>query len=110
MCLFLYNCNSCFVAWRVESCDESPFEFADESFLQAFEVGRCAVGCQYDLFSVVVESVESVEELFLGVFPFAEELYVVDDQNVDGSKLVLELREVSLFDCVDEIVYEFFAA
>ena len=31
---FLHDGDSCFVAGRIDSCDESPFESADESFLK----------------------------------------------------------------------------
>jgi len=34
VCLFLYDCDSCFIAWGIDSCDKPPFESAYESFLE----------------------------------------------------------------------------
>lgn len=58
---------------------------------------------------VVVEGVESVEEFFLALFSFAEELDVIDDENIGGSELALEFGKFAVFDCAYEAVYEFFA-
>ena len=59
---------------------------------------------------VVVERIKGVEEFFLALFAFAEKLDVVDDEDVDGSELALELGQCTLFDCADETIDEFFTA
>jgi len=108
--LFLHDCDSCFVAGRIEACDEAPFESADKAFLERGQLCGCAVGGEDDLFAVVVERVECVEEFFLAVLPLAEELDVVDNEHVNGAAVALKLWEGSFFDCGDEGVYELFAA
>ncbi len=108
--LFLYYCDSCFVAGRIEACDEAPLEPADEAVLKGRQLGGCAVGGEDDLLAVVVERVEGVEEFFLAVLAFAEELDVVDYEHVNGAAVALKLGEGSFFDCGDEGVYELFAA
>ena len=58
---------------------------------------------------VIIEGVEGVEEFFLALFSFAEELDVVDNENIGGSELTLEFGQGAVFDCAYEAVYEFFA-
>ena len=58
---------------------------------------------------VVVQSVECVEEFFLALFAFAEELNVVNNEDVCCAELALEFGEFSVFDCAYETVDEFFA-
>ena len=108
--LFLYDCDSCFIAWRIEACDEAPFESADEAVLKGRQLGGCAVGGEDDLLAVVVERVEGVEEFFLAVLAFAEELDVVDYEHVNGAAVGLKFLQRSFFDCGDEGVYELLAA
>ena len=107
--LFLYDCDSCFVAGRIEAGDEAPFESADEAVLKRGQLGGCTVGGEDDLLAVVVERVEGVEEFFLAVLPLAEELDVVDYEHVNGAAVALKLGEGSFFDCGDEGIYELFA-
>jgi len=59
---------------------------------------------------VVVEGVEGVEEFFLALFSFPQELDVIDNQNVGGSELALEFGEFAVFDCAYEAIDKFLAA
>ena len=108
--LFLHDRDPCFVAGRIKACDKTPFEPADEAVLKRGYLGGCAVGGEDDLLAVVVERVEGVEEFFLAVLAFAEELDVVDYEHVNGAAVGLELLQGSFFDCGDEGVYELLAA
>ena len=108
--LFLYDRDSCFIAGRIEACDETPFEPADEAVLKGGQLGGCAVGGEDDLLAVVVERVEGVEEFFLAVLAFTEKLDVVDYEHVNGAAVGLKFLQRSFFDCGDEGVYELLAA
>jgi len=107
---FLYYCDSCLVALRIESCDEAPFESADKSLLKRRQLRRCAVGGEDDLFAVVVERVECVEKFLLAVLALAEELDIVDYEHINGAAVRLKFLQGTFFDCGDEGVYELFAA
>ena len=50
-----------------------------------------------------------MEELFLALFSLAEELYVIDNEGIDGSELALETGDISLLNCPYESVYEVLA-
>ena len=61
------------------------------------------------MFAVAVKRVEGVKKLFLALFAFAEELDVVDNEDIDRSEPALKTREVALLDGLDEMVHKFFA-
>ena len=58
---------------------------------------------------VVVEGVEGVEEFLLALLALAEELDIVDDQQIDRAELPLEVGHGALLDGGDEAVHERFA-
>src|SRR5690606_19258653 len=67
--------------------DHSLLEAGDEAVGQVGDfVGR-GVGREDDLAGGLVEAVEGVVELFLGAFAPADEVDVVDDQDVDVAEL-----------------------
>ena len=68
-----------------------------------------AVGGQHDLLVGVVEGVERVEELLLGLGLALQELDVVDQQHVDVAVAALEAVLPVVADRVDELVGELFA-
>jgi hypothetical protein len=70
---------------------------------------RSSVGGQHDLLVGVVEGVEGVEELFLGLGLALEELDVVDEQDVDVAVAPLEAVLAVVADRVDELVGELLA-
>ena len=108
--LFLHDSDPRIVAGRVDSSDKAAIEPADKALFEAGDVGGGAVGTEDDLPAVLVERVEGVEKFLLALLSLAEELDVVDYEHIDGAELVLETREVALFDCADEFIDEFFAA
>ena len=67
------------------------------------------VGGDHDLLVRVVQRVEGVEELLLGLDLALEELDVVDQQDVDIAVPALELGRLVVADRVDEVVGELFA-
>ncbi len=107
---FLDDSNPRIVAWRVDSCDQSPVKSADKSLLKRRYLGRRAVCAEDDLLAVIVEGVKGMEEFLLALLAFAQELDVVNYQSIDGSKLALKAGQISLFDCTDKAVNEVLAA
>src|SRR5215217_7164765 len=62
-----------------------------------------------DLFVLLVERVEGVEERFLGFDLTFEELYIVDEQDVILPVALLKIQRRIVPDRVDEVVGEVFA-
>ena len=81
-----------------------------EPVLEFFEFTRRAIACDDDLLAGLVEGVEGVEELDLGLLFVGEELHVVDDEHVVVAVGLLEALDATLV-ChgVDEVVGEAFA-
>ena len=63
--------------------DEAGLEALAQAVLERAEVARQAVGGEHELAAGLVERVERVEELLLGLRLALEELDVVDQQHVD---------------------------
>src|SRR5690625_4607698 len=94
---------------RLDVGDEPPLEAVAEPVLECLEPFGRAVGADDDLLVRVVQGVESVEELLLGLDLALEELDVVDEEYVDVAVTTLERRGAIVADGVDEVVGEFFA-
>lgn len=62
------------------------------------------------MFAVVIKGVKGVEEFFLALLAFAQELNVVDYEHINGSKLTLKTGQISLLDGPDKSVDEIFTA
>ena len=80
--------------------------------MESFEVFGCDVAGDDDAFAGLVEAVEGVEELFEGGFLAAEELDVVDQEDVDLAVASVEFGDAALalvgvLEGVDEFVGEF---
>ena len=89
--------------------DEAGLEALAQAVLERLEVAGWAVGGQHDLPSGVVEGVEGVEELLLGLRLALEELDVVDEQHVDLAKAGLEASASSAGERAEELVREVLA-
>ncbi len=74
--------------------DEPGLEAVAQAVLDRAEVAREAVGGQDELAAGVVQGVEGVEELVLGLGLRGEKLDVVDQQDVDVAVAVLEAVHV----------------
>ena len=70
--------------------DEAGLEALAQAVLERREVAREAVGGEHELAAGVVERVEGVEELLLGLRLALEELHVVDEQDVVVAEARLE--------------------
>ena len=93
--LGLQDAQAQLVGRRVDVGDEPPAEARADALLQAGEVGRAAIGRDDDLPAAIDQRVERVKELFLGAVLAADELDVVDHQQVDRAEQLLELVMVS---------------
>src|SRR5690606_30620702 len=51
--------------WCLNFCCKSPFESGNNTFLDVHNIHRRTVRSQYDLFSVLVQIIENVEETVL---------------------------------------------
>ena len=87
--------------------DQPPAEPAAQPRFQVLQQLRRAIGGHHDLLLRVVQRVEGVEELFLGLFLALQELDVVDQQHVDVAIAPPELGTLVLADRVDEVVGQF---
>jgi hypothetical protein len=74
--------------------------------LEGLEVAREAIGGQDDLRAGVVQRVERVEELLLGLRLAHEELDVVDEQDVVAAVVALERLDVARLQRAEELVRE----
>src|ERR1700683_4209453 len=70
--------------------DEARLEALAQPVLECLQVAWRAVGGEHDLSPAVVQGVEGMEELLLGLGLALEELDVVDEQDVDVAKAGLE--------------------
>ena len=77
---------------RADVGDEAGLEPLAETVLEGVEVAREAVGRQDELAAGLVERVERVEELLLGLHLALEELDVVDEEDVGATEAALEAR------------------
>src|SRR6185369_10180514 len=77
-----------------------------ETFLERWYLARRTVRTDNDLFLLIVQSVESVEELFLSPLFSSHELNVVDQQHVHRSILLTETLRLVVANRIDQIVHE----
>lgn len=66
LCLFFKDGNTCFEVGRLNINAETPLEAGNESILKALESRWSHIAGENDLFSILIESVKNMEELFLG--------------------------------------------
>ena len=94
---------------RLDVGDQAPLEPVAQPVLERLEPLGCAVGGEHDLLVGVVEGVEGVEELLLGLGLALQELDVVDQEHVDVAVAPLEPVLPVVADRVDELVGELLA-
>ena len=79
---------------RLDGGDQAGLEALAQAVLEGAEVAREAVGGEHELAAEVVQRVEGVEELLLGLGLRREELDVVDEQDVGVAVAALEAVHV----------------
>jgi hypothetical protein len=76
---------------RLDVGDQAHLEPAAQAVLQGGDGVRWAIRRQHELATALVERVERVEELLLGLLAVLQELDVVDQEHVDLAVAALEL-------------------
>ena len=104
--LRLQDAEAQFVGRRVQIGNQPPAEARAHALLQPFEVGGRFVGGDHDLAILIDQRVEGVEEFFLRRFLAADELDIVDHQQIDRAELLLEVHRRLEAQCADELVHE----
>src|SRR5262249_51777152 len=104
--LRLRDAEAQFVSRRVDVGDETPAEPRAHAFLEAREVGGRFVGGNDDLPVLVNQRIEGVKEFFLRRILAADELDVVDHQQVDRAELLLEVHRRAEPQSPNELVNE----
>ena len=88
--------------------DHSTLEAGTQSLFQrGNRLGRTVTG-EHDLFAVLIQRIEGVEEFFLSLLFARQKLDVVDDQYIDIAINILETLGIASGNRLDEIVGEFF--
>ena len=91
---------------RLDVGEQTPLEATAQPWFQGLQQFRGPVGGHDDLLLRIVQGVEGVEELLLGLDLGLQELDVVDQQDVDVAICPSELCSAIGADGVDEVVGE----
>ena len=92
---------------RLDVGEQTPLEATAQPRFQGLQQLRGSVGGHDDLLLRIVQGVEGVEELLLGLDLGLQELDVVNQQDVDVAVCASELCGAIGADGVDEVVGEF---
>src|SRR5690606_23846248 len=82
---------------------QAPLEAGEQPLLDTFDFARRPVARRHDLPSALMQRIEDVEELLLRLLLSAEELDVVDDQQVDVPIEEAELVDSIMLDGLHEV-------
>ena len=91
---------------RLDLNRQAPLEAIAQALGEGRELAGDAIGGEDELAAALIESVEGVEELLLGVLLALEELDVVDEQHVDVPVAALEALGAGRAQGADELVGE----
>ncbi len=108
--LRLQDAEAQLIAGRVNIGHQTPAEAGTKTLFQTFEAGRALVGGNDDLAVLVNQRIESMEELFLGALLAADELHIIDHQDIDAAELLLERHGVLEAERADKLVHELLGA
>ena len=97
-----------FKAGSLNGSHHTPLETRNQTLLQLGDFRSRAIAREHYLLMVIVELVESVEELVLGRFLASEEMDVVDEQQVQFTVTAAERSHAAGLQGRDEIVGESF--
>ncbi len=95
---------------KLDVRDHSPLKSRDQSRLNTWDFGRRAIGRHDDLTSVLVQSVEGVEKLFLRGFLSLQEVHVIDQQEITLAETPAKLVGGTSLNGVDVLVGKLFRA
>src|SRR3546814_409505 len=89
---------------------QPPSETRLQALINAVDVLRITIRCQYDLLATINQRIEGVEELLLRALLVGKEVNIVDQQGVDGAVQILELVHASMPDGRGEMIHPLFGA
>ena len=99
-----------FQVWRLDVGDQSHREAGDQPLLQLRDLVWGAIGSDHDLATRLMEGIEGVEKLFLGVLLALDELDVIHQDQVGGAVAVAKGLHAVLADRLNQVIGEGFAA
>ena len=67
---------------RLDVCGESPLAPGDQAVVQPLEFLRGLVGGDHDLFPVLEQVFQDVENLFLSAFHLSQSLHIIQQQDI----------------------------
>ena len=88
--LRLQNAQAQLIGRRVNVGDQAPSQARAHALLHALQIARRLVGGDHHLPVLIDQRVEGMEELLLGGLAPADELHIIDHQDVDRAELFLE--------------------
>src|SRR5262249_47347166 len=88
--------------------NQSPFETGVQTFFDLRNITRRAIGREHDLLLSIVQSIESVEKLFLCSLFAGDELHIINQQNIDAAvPLAKRVRlVVAETNCANQFIHE----
>ena len=106
---FAMNASTSSKIGRLNVGEQSPFKARAQARLERLNFFRRTIARNNQLLLRLVQRVEGVKELFLGLFLAFEKLDIVDQQYVDVPIAVAELDRLIVLDRDDEFVGELLA-
>lgn len=107
--LLAQNSNTGFEIWRLDIDGQAAFKAGNEAFFESADFAGWAVGGENDLLMSIIECIEGMEEDFLESFFSGEEVDIINQQDIDASEVVSEIRQGFAVECIDVEVAEFLA-
>ena len=89
--------------------DQPALQARFDAVFQILDLARRAVGGNHDLFALIHQRVERVEELFLRRFLAGDELDIIDHQHLDGAEHFLEIHHGAFAQGLHEAIHELFS-
>ena len=107
--LILHDGEPCFKVRRCHIHHQAPLEPGPQPVLQLGDLFWGTVRCQHDLPAGLIQGVEGVKELLLGLYLAGDELDIVHQQDIRLPVLFPELRIAVLPDGGDQLIGEVIA-
>ena len=108
-CFVADDGDSSFKVRRLDVREQTPFKTGLHALLERVDLLRRTVGGEDDLLFRLVQRIKGMEEFLLRALLAGDELYVVEQQQIDDAILVAEGLHIRLLDCGDQLVGEILA-
>ena len=104
--LLLQDAQAKFVIGRVQIDDKAALQARFDAVFQILDLARRAVGGNHDLFVLINQGVEGVEEFFLRRILAGDELHIIHHQHVDRAEQFLEIHDLLVAQGLHEAIHE----